>query len=54
MRVSTDGRPMAVELEGVDHPTWVTAAATGVGYLLILVALFLVLFVVPWLLFGAL
>lgn len=45
---------MAVDLEGADHPAWVTAAATGIGYLLILVVLFLILFAVPWLLFGVL
>ncbi|SDQ60747.1 hypothetical protein [Halopelagius longus] len=33
---------------------WRAGAATGVGYLLVLAAMFLVLFVVPYLVFGAL
>jgi hypothetical protein len=35
----------------VDHESWRTAFATLAGYALILVAMFLVLFVVPFLLF---
>ena len=34
-----------------DHPTWLTAAATAVGYGLILLVLFVVLFLVPYALF---
>ena len=35
-----------------DHPSWVTAAATGTGYGLILLVLFVLLFLVPFLLFS--
>ncbi|WP_255170137.1 hypothetical protein [Natrononativus amylolyticus] len=42
---------MAVDLSEYDHPSWITAVGTGVGYLLILGLLFVALFVVPWLLF---
>jgi len=38
----------------VDHPAWLTAAATLVGYGAILLVLFVVLFVLPLLLFTAL
>lgn len=38
----------------VDHPAWLTAVATAVAYGVLLVAMFLVLFVVPYLLFRAL
>ena len=34
-----------------DHPVWLTAASTLAGYGLILLALFALLFVVPYLLF---
>lgn len=39
---------------GNDHPSWVTAVGTLVSYGLILVAMFVALFVVPYLLFTAL
>ncbi len=45
---------MAVDLGEFDHPSWITAAGTGVGYLLILAVLTIALFVVPWLVFAAL
>jgi len=37
-----------------DHPAWVTAGATLVGYGAILLGLFVLLFVVPAVLFTAL
>lgn len=37
-----------------DHPSWRTALSTGVAYLLILVAMFVLLFLVPYALFVAL
>lgn len=37
-----------------DHPAWVTAVATGLGYGIILVSLFVLLFVVPAVIFTAL
>ncbi|MFB6082877.1 MAG: hypothetical protein ABEJ94_01365 [Halorientalis sp.] len=40
--------------EKFDHPSWFTVGGTLVGYGLILVAMFAVLFVVPFLLFTAL
>jgi len=36
-----------------DHPAWLTAAGTLAGYGLILLFMFLLLFVVPYLLFPA-
>lgn len=45
---------MAVDLEEFDHPAWLTAVGTGIGYLLILVVLTVALFLVPWLVFVAL
>ncbi|WP_276271544.1 hypothetical protein [Haloarcula litorea] len=36
-----------------DHPAWLTAAGTLAGYGLVLLFLFLLLFVVPYLLFPA-
>ncbi|MCU4740158.1 hypothetical protein OB955_03035 [Halobacteria archaeon AArc-m2/3/4] len=45
---------MAVDVGNYEHPAWVTAASTVVGYLLVFTVLFVVLFVVPWLLFGTL
>lgn len=39
---------MAIDLSEFDHPAWLTAAGTGVGYLLILVLLTVLLFLVPW------
>jgi hypothetical protein len=45
---------MTVDLREFDHPAWITAASTGLGYLLILAVLTVALFVVPWLIFAAL
>ena len=45
---------MALDLRGFEHPSWITAAGTGIGYLLILGLLTIALFVVPWLIFAAL
>ena len=45
---------MAVDLSEFDHPAWLAAAGTGIGYVLILVVLTLAMFVVPWLVFSAL
>lgn len=45
---------MAVDLGEFEHPSWLTAAGTGIGYGLILVVLTLALFIVPWLVFSAL
>ena len=36
------------------HPSWLTAASTGGAYLLILLVMFVLLFLVPYLLFLAL
>jgi len=41
---------MASVTEQVDHPTWLTAAATATGYGLILLVLFVLLFLVPYVL----
>lgn len=41
-------------LPDLDHPTWTTAVGTFVSYGAILLAMFLVLFVVPYLIFLAL
>lgn len=40
-------------LPSFDHPVWLTAAGTVAGYLLVLGVLFVLLFVVPFLLFSA-
>lgn len=40
-----------MNLDEFDHPSFVTAAATAGSYLLILVAMTLVLFVVPYVIF---
>ncbi|SDK26609.1 hypothetical protein [Natronorubrum texcoconense] len=45
---------MAVDLNEFEHPAWLTAVGTGIGYLLILAVLTVALFIVPWLLFAAL
>lgn len=45
---------MTVDLREFDHPAWITAVSTGLGYLLILAVLTVALFVVPWLVFAAL
>jgi hypothetical protein len=41
-------------LERFDGPAWVTAAATLVGYGLVLAVLFALLFVVPYFVFATL
>ena len=38
----------------LDHPAWLTAAGTAAGYVLLLAAATVVLFVVPYLLFAGL
>jgi len=45
---------MAVDRSEFDHPAWITAVGTGVGYLLILAVLTVALFVLPWLVFTLL
>ena len=45
---------MALDLREFEHPSWIAAAGTGIGYLLILALLTVALFVVPWLLFVTL
>ncbi|NGM71484.1 hypothetical protein G6M89_21285 [Natronolimnobius sp. AArcel1] len=45
---------MAFDVREFEHPSWLTAAGTITGYLLILVVLTVALFVVPWLIFAAL
>ncbi|WP_272949835.1 hypothetical protein [Haloglomus irregulare] len=42
-----------MDLEQFDHPSWFTAAGTLVSYTVILVAMFILLFVVPYLVFLA-
>lgn len=54
MRVSTKETSMAVDLSEFEHPSWVTAGGTAIGYLLILAVLTVALFIVPWLVFAAL
>lgn len=41
-------------LERFDHPAWQALAGTLVGYAIILTIVLVVLFVVPYLLYGAL
>jgi membrane protein YdbS with pleckstrin-like domain len=45
---------MPALLERFDHPAWMTGAATVAGYALILLAMFVTLFVVPYLVFTML
>jgi hypothetical protein len=45
---------MVVDRSEFDHPSWLAAAGTGVGYALLLAVLTLALFIVPWLVFLAL
>lgn len=45
---------MALDLHEFEHPAWITAAGTGIGYVLILVLLTVALFLVPWLIFATL
>ncbi|MDG5817413.1 hypothetical protein [Natronococcus sp. A-GB7] len=45
---------MAIDMREFEHPAWLTAGSTVVGYLLILAVLTVALFVVPWLVFVAL
>jgi hypothetical protein len=42
-----------MDLQQFDHPTWFTAAGTLISYTVILVAMFVLLFVVPYLIFTA-
>lgn len=42
------------DLSGFDHPTWQTALGTLLGYGVVLLALFVVLFVLPYLVFAGL
>ncbi|EMA30083.1 hypothetical protein [Haloarcula japonica] len=44
---------MAHLTEQFDHPAWLTAAGTLAGYGLILLFMFLLLFILPYLLFPA-
>jgi len=39
---------------GFDHPSWLTGVATAVAYGVLLTAIFLALFVVPYVAFRAL
>ncbi len=41
-------------IEKFKHPSWFTIGGTVAGYALILVAMFVLLFVVPFLIFSAL
>jgi hypothetical protein len=43
-----------MDLQQFDHPTWFTAAGTLVSYTVILLAMFVLLFVIPYLVFTAL
>lgn len=45
---------MAVELSEFEHPAWLTAIGTGIGYLIILAIMTVVLFALPWLVFALL
>ncbi|WP_339103985.1 hypothetical protein [Haloterrigena salinisoli] len=45
---------MAIDLSEFDHPAWLAAAGTGIGYLAILAVLTVALFIVPYLVFTAL
>ena len=45
---------MALDLSAYEHPSWVTAGSTVVGYLLILAVMTVALFVLPWLVFSLL
>lgn len=42
-----------MDLQQFDHPTWFTAAGTLISYTVILVAMFVLLFVVPYVIFTA-
>lgn len=45
---------MAIDIDQFDHPAWLTALGTGIGYGLMLALLTVVLFGLPYLLFSAL
>ena len=45
---------VSARLDDFDHPAWKTGLATVTGYALILLALFGVLFLLPWLAVSAL
>ena len=42
---------MALDLSEFDHPSWRTVAGTGASYLVVLGVMFVLLFVLPFLLF---
>lgn len=54
MAASLDGTGMALDRREFEHPSWIAAAGTGVGYLLLLALLTVALFLVPWAVFVAL
>lgn len=54
MAVSLDEMGMALDRRELEHPSWIAAAGTGIGYLLILALLTVALFLVPWAVFVAL
>lgn len=41
------------DASGFDHPSWLTALGTGLGYGAILLVMFVVLFVFPYVVFAA-
>lgn len=45
---------MNAKLGEFDHPSWLTAVGTFVGYGVILLAMTIVLFLIPYLIFAAL
>ena len=45
---------VSARLDEFDHPAWATGLATIGGYALFLLAVFTVLFLVPWLVLSAL
>jgi len=45
---------LPARFEALDHPAWATGLATVAGYLLLLLGVFLVLFVLPWLVLSGL
>jgi hypothetical protein len=47
------GEAEDMDVSSFDHDSWRTAAGTGIGYLVILAAITLAFFLVPYLLFEA-
>lgn len=46
---------MTIDLPGgTDHPSWTTAVGTFVAYALVLVVMFVLLFLVPYVIFRSL